>query len=145
MKNYYKIIFVLILATLAFSCNNEEPNGRDEKPSSLKFKIVIINKSDLSADITLKKVEFGIGGLDNTSDIFGSVDDYNRFKNNYPIKEDFEEYDIIDYKNISKTKIQLGKDSTDDIFFNEFYYSGNFQSVLLRFNFSNKEERILFA
>lgn len=138
MKNYFKIIFVLILATLTFSCNNEEPNGITKNPSPVKFKINFMNNSDLSVDVTLKRVSIGDNVLENTSDIFKSADEYHNYIN-YSTKEDFIEYE---YNYVPKPNVKLEMDNTGDII-HDILYTDDFQSVLLRLTFGNKDERIL--
>jgi|GEM_PF-1029880 len=146
------LCFIMILL-LSCPINQNETEENDQIPPLMKFRMLLINNSDMTVDFELKEVRIGAAALENTTDIFKSNDDYLNYLNNYSIKENFSEYDPgIGYDPVmfdisgryddAKAKGTISKDNSDDLVYYKYPTYGD-ESNLIRLVFSNTEERIL--
>lgn len=133
-----------------FTClnNNKETPDSAMPTKYLKFKVNIVNNSDLPVDFVLKKVLIGGNVLENTEDIFlsNAIYEYIKnsepkgFKENIPISIDY--FGKYDDAKIHGTII---KDNSDVLIFYDYLgeSGGGVETLLLRLNFSGSNEKIL--
>ncbi|HOF01217.1 MAG TPA: hypothetical protein PK385_01095 [Spirochaetota bacterium] len=152
-----KIILLFLISIISimisFSCLNNvdaDPNSGIPMPKYLKFKVNIVNNSDLTVDYVLKEVLIGVNVLENTADIFLSQDIYESYKNFDP--KDFVETDadkgnafsVFSYKyGDIKIRGNIKKENSDTlIFYDPLEYRG-VETLLIRLLFNGSNEKIL--